>query len=285
MNKQLWLTLAVLAVLLVATSPKPALSSFTPLREPEVEATTASLLHQASLRSGDYGTGLTIDTMDPDHGGSPHVLGIVDSPDGVTYTSTETDGRSNALINWSIDSSDRSQYLNTGSVSFMFKADRGTHVSGEIFGDNYGFSAYHHGQSAFATYASRIANGDGPEDDQVQIRWSAIVGGAWKWRDPVTLEYDRWYHIGLAWGGPVNNYETWVCGELLAADSPSLPWGVYNSATNVGLGDNHERGYDAYGSAAGVTFADIRIWNEYRSLGDTQPCPQFIYLPIVLKNH
>ena len=286
MNKQRWLTLVVLAVLLVATSPKPALSSFTPLREPEVGATTASLLYQASLRSGDYGTGSAINTMPPDHGGSPGVLGIVDSPDGVSYTSTETDSRSNALINWSItNTADRVQYLSTGSVSFMFKADRATHVSGSIFGDNYGFTAYHNGQSAFDATAKRIANGAGPEDDQVQIRWQAIAGGVWVFRDPVTLEYDRWYHIGLAWGGPVNNYETWVCGELLAADSPSLPWGVYNSASNVGLGDNHERGYDAYGSAAGVTFADIRIWNEYRSLGDTQTCPQFIYLPIVLKNH
>jgi len=40
MNKQRWLTLVVLAVLLVATSPKPALSSFTPLREPEVRLVT-----------------------------------------------------------------------------------------------------------------------------------------------------------------------------------------------------------------------------------------------------
>ena len=36
MNKQRWLTLVVLAVLLVATSPKLALSSLTPVREPEV---------------------------------------------------------------------------------------------------------------------------------------------------------------------------------------------------------------------------------------------------------
>ena len=277
MNKQRWLTLVVLAVLLVATSPKPALSSFTPLREPEVIAAPSSLLHQASLKSGDYGAGLAINTMAPDHGGSQGVLGIVDSPDGVSYTSTETDNRSNALINWSItNTADRLQYLSTGSVSFMFKADRGTHVSGEIFGDNYGFTAFNNGQSTFATKASRIANGAGPEDDQLQIRWKAFVGSTWYWREPVTLEYDRWYHVGLAWGGPVNNYETWVCGELLASDSyASLPWGVTSgsgSATNVGLGDNHQRGYDAYGSAAGVTFTDIHIWNEYRSLGDTNHC-------------
>jgi len=40
MNKQRWLTLLVLAVLLVATSPKPALSSFTPVMEPEVRLVT-----------------------------------------------------------------------------------------------------------------------------------------------------------------------------------------------------------------------------------------------------
>jgi len=40
MNKQRWLTLVVLAVLLVATSPRPALSSFTPDMEPEVRLVT-----------------------------------------------------------------------------------------------------------------------------------------------------------------------------------------------------------------------------------------------------
>jgi hypothetical protein len=42
------------------------------------------MLFDAPLRDGDYGAGSEIDTMDPDHGGSPHVLGIVDSSDGVT---------------------------------------------------------------------------------------------------------------------------------------------------------------------------------------------------------
>jgi len=56
-------------------------------------------LFDASLRNGEYGWGTAVDTMDPDHGDSPHVLGIVDSADGVTFTSTEADGRSNGLIN------------------------------------------------------------------------------------------------------------------------------------------------------------------------------------------
>ena len=246
-----------------------------------------SLLFEASLRNGDYGAGTAIDTMDPYHGGSPHLLGIVDGPEGVTFTSTEADSRSNALINWHIaNPSDRIQFRTHGTVSFMFKADRETHVPGEILGDNYGFGAFLHGQGAIGAYAGRIANDPGPEDDQVSIRWKTCDGSAWYFRDPVTLEYDRWYHLGFAWGGPENLHETWVCTELAAADSVGpIPWGVAwgtGSATNIGLGCNHERGYHTnYGSAAGVTFADIRIWDEYRAQGDTQPCDH-VELPVAV---
>jgi hypothetical protein len=77
-------------------------------------------------------------------------------------------------------------------------------------------------------------------------------------------------------GGAGSSYETWVCGELEAEDSDgALPWGVSwgtGSVTSVAPGDNHERGYDAYGSAARVVFGDIRIWDEYRLQGDTGPC-------------
>jgi hypothetical protein len=245
-----------------------------------------SLLHEASLKSGDYGTGATVNTMAPDHGGSPGVLGIVDSAEGVTYTSTEADNQSNALINFVISSStDRLQFLSTGTVSFMLKANRATHVGGEIFGDNYGFTSFRNGQGASGATATRKLNGDGIEDDQVLVNWKTLAGGVWDWRDAVTLEYDQWYHIGFAWGGSGENYETWVCGILRAEDSGnSLPWGVANSATNVGLGDNHERGYDQYNSAVGVTFADIQIWNEYRPKGGTRSC-HMVYLPVVLNNH
>ena len=139
---------------------------------------TDGLLHEASLRDGDYGDGVAVDTMDPDHGDSPHVLGIVDSPDGVSFTSTESDGRSNALINWEVASTaDRLQFRTAGSISFLFRADRDTHVNGEIFGDNYGFDQFNHGQSAFSARSDRIANDPGPEDDRVQIRWSVLVSG------------------------------------------------------------------------------------------------------------
>jgi hypothetical protein len=236
------------------------------------------MLFEASLKSGDYGSGVPVPTMPPDHGGSPGVLGIVDSPEGVTYTSTEADGRSNALINWEIPVANRMPFRTHGTVSFMFKADRAAHVGGEILGDNTGFGLFENGMSAFATHTSRVLNGAGDADDQIAISWWTTDGSTSWWHGPVTLEYDQWYHIGLAWGGPSNLHEIWVCGVLEAADSIGLiPWGVDwgpagESATNIGLGDNHRRGLDPYGSAAGVTFANIRIWDEYRSQGDTEPC-------------
>ena len=109
-------------------------------------STTDTALHTASLRDGNYGDGTAVDTMDPIHGGSPHVLGIVDSPYGVTFTSTEPDNQSNALINWYIASAaDRIAFRTKGTVSFLFKADRGTHISGEILADNYGFGQFQNG--------------------------------------------------------------------------------------------------------------------------------------------
>ena len=243
-----------------------------------------TLLHQATLKDGDYGAGAAINTMGPYHGGSPGVLGIVDSPEGVTFTSTEADGRSNALINWSIPSGARWTFRNQGTVSFMFRADRDKHVTGEIFGDNTGFGLFHNGMSAIAGYASRITKGTlDVSDDQVSISWASTDGvNPWLWHGPVILEYDQWYDLGFAWGrDSINKYETWVCGVRKTTDSDGyIPWGVDwgasgYSGTNFGLGDNHERGYvpNGYGSAAGVTFADISIWDEYRTDGDTKPCP------------
>jgi hypothetical protein len=245
-----------------------------------------SLLHEASLRNGDYGTGAAVDTMGPDHGAMPGASQVLDSNEGAFFLSSESDSQSNALINFVLSGPARTQFLSTGTVSFMFKAKRSSHVSGAIFGDNYGFTAFHNGQGASGGTASRIANGAGIEDDQVSVNWKTLAG-TWQWRDAVTLEYDQWYHIGFAWGGPGANYETWVCGELMNADSRnSLPWGASGlaSATNVGLGDNHERGYSSYDSAAGVTFADIRIWYEYRPMGDTRSC-HMVFLPAVLNNY
>jgi hypothetical protein len=218
--------------------------------------------------------------MDPDHGGSPNVLGIVDSADGVTFTPTEADGQSNALINWVIGSS-RTTFKQHGTVSFWFKADRSAHVGGEIFGDNYGFDKFRNGQITFSAKAHRIENGSVTGDDQVQLSWASWHNNVWYsvYETANRLEYDRWYNIGYAWGGSSYDFEIWVNGTLhSAADLPQgvrLPWGREDSCCpsgiNFGLGDNHERGYSGYDSAAGVMFRDIRIWDEYRPLGDTQP--------------
>ena len=226
------------------------------------------LLHEASLKNGDYGDGQPIDTMDPDHGGSPHVLGIVDSAEGVTFTPTEVNGQSNALINWQIlDENDRNQFRLTGTISFWIKVDSENFVEGEIIGENYGFDQFRNGQSSFAAWAIQT-------EDGWRLRYNTLNSGQWFVHGNVDLLHDCWYHVGIAWGGLINDYETWVNGALLAYDSQEdavLPWGMLfpPSGINVGLGDNHERGWGPYGSASGVTFADIRFWKEYQDLGDT----------------
>jgi hypothetical protein len=241
--------------------------------------TFGSLLFEASLRNGNYGAGAAVNTFPPNHGGSPGVLGIVNSSDGATFTSTETTGRSNALINWQIGAgASNPAFRRTGTVSFWFKADRATHVGGSILGDNYGFNQFHNGQGTFGVGASRKLNGAGADDDQVTVGWSTWHNNVWydhtASQVPV-LEYNRWYNIGFTWGGPQYNFEIWLDGtRVVGRNLPAgatFPWGSdgFPSAFNFGLGDNHERGIDPYNSAAGVTFADIRIWSEHRAQGDT----------------
>lgn len=236
----------------------------------------AGLLFEASLRDGEYGGGMVMDTFDPNHGGAPHMPGVVDTSDGVYFTSTETDGRSNGLINYQTGSA-RTSFVNHGTITLFIVADRETHVGGELFGDNYGYDAFRHGQSTFSASAVRVANGEGIEDDQVLLRWRTWHNAVWYTVGSVTLEYDRVHEVGFTWGGPGHDYELWVDGEMAVAfDLPAgigFPLGTFNSATNIGLGSNHERGYGAYGSVVGVTFSDLRIWDEYRELGDTTPPP------------
>ena len=98
----------------------------------------ADLLFSASLRNGDYGGGAAIDTMAGTygHGGSPHVLGIVNSPQGTTFTSTETDSQSNALINWQItNATQRNAFRNQGTFSFWVNFDSNLFVTGHLFCD------------------------------------------------------------------------------------------------------------------------------------------------------
>ncbi|SPD75486.1 exported hypothetical protein [uncultured Desulfobacterium sp.] len=233
----------------------------------------SDLLFSASMRNGDYGGGTAVDTMDGiyGHGASPHVLGIVNSAQGTTFTSTETDGRSNAIINWVIsNATQRSNFRNHGTFSFWVRFDSATFCQGWVLGDNYGFDQFYHGQGTFGSHAYK-------KDDGVMLSWSAWWNSIWDYPYDNTnrLQYDRWYNVGYAWGGPDNDFEIWVDGVLVSArdwgSGYSFPWGMDYppSGINFGFGDNHERGYDSYGSVAGATFADVHIWNEYRVLGDT----------------
>lgn len=244
-----------------------------------VGSVDGGLLVDASMRNGDYGGGSAIDTFSGPygHGASPHVLGIVDGPMGTAFTSTETNGLSNALINWVIGSNN-SSLRQHGTFSMHIYLDRATHKSGWIFGDNYGFNQFHNGQGSFGAYAGRMDQGT-PDiaDDQFRIHWNTWHNSVWYPHVGVFLDYNRWYDVGFAWGGPANDFEIWVDREMeLAQDLPQgviKEWGsAYignGSGWNLGLGDNHERGYDGYGSVAGMMFADVKIWNEYRDLGDT----------------
>ncbi len=230
-------------------------------------AAQGSLLFEASLRGGDYGMGQTQDTMASNHGGSPHVLGITDSADGVTFAATESDGRSNAVIYF--QPSDRTSYRTHGTISLWLKADSATLRTGELLGENYGWNAFRNGQTTFAASLGTVAG----DSSQFYTHLSTWHSNVW-YRDmpKVYAPTDQWVNIGYTWGGPNHMYEIWVNGELESwYDIPgrSLPWGMYSSATNIGLGGMHERGYGAYGSVAGVTMRDMRIWDEYRPLGDT----------------
>jgi hypothetical protein len=236
------------------------------------------LIYQATLKAGDYGGGSSVTPSS----------GIVNSTEGVKFVSTESDKQSNALINWAIPADRRAQFCSQGTISFLFKADRQNHVDGAILGENCGFDSFNNGQSTFSVVSYRIPNSSGIEDDQFYIKWSTWHNADWKYHPPagqpnLVLEYDRWYNLGFTWGGPANNFEIWVSGTLQAQDSQAgaaLPWGDASmgtgSGTNIGLGDNHERGVDQYNSIAGVTFADIRIWDEYKANGDTQPSEEEI---------
>lgn len=238
-------------------------------------------LFGASLRNADYGGGVAIPTMPPNHGGTPGVLGIVDGPYGVSYISTESGDRSNALINWTLGVADRTPFRTSGTVSMCITLDRNAHVPGEILGENYGFDQFYHGQSTFSAFANRLTNDTTDKsDDQWAFRISSWYNNQWYFPGySPPLEYDRTYRIGITWGGPQHSVEYWVNGNLVHTGTVPLPWGASylgtGSATNFGIGDNHQRGYGSYGSVAGAKFSDIRVWKGYVTQGDTASgCPQ-----------
>ncbi len=127
----------------------------------------AGTLFEASLQSGDYGGGQVENTKTPDHGGSPGVVGIVASPDGVTFTPTAVSGKSNAVLSWALDSVSAAPLRSSGTISFCFSADRADHFVGWLWGDNYGWDQFNNGQQTIGASASRIENGPGTADDEV----------------------------------------------------------------------------------------------------------------------
>ena len=240
------------------------------------------LIFSASLRNGDYGGGATQNTMAPDHGGSPGVLGIVDSTEGVTFTATESTNRSNAVIYWQ-PGANRNSFRTHGTVSMWMYFDHEAHSAmtswGHTWCENFGWTEYRNGMASFSGSSQHVANGPGEDDDEVNIGWTTLHGSTWYNAGSTRLEYDRWYNVGFTWGGPDNDYELWVNGVLASSfDLPggvSLPWGVTwaPSGTNWGLGGLHERGIGLYGSSVGVTYADLQIWDEYRASAETVPEP------------
>lgn len=240
------------------------------------------LFIDASLKSGDYGGGLTQDTMNPNQGGSPHVLGIQDWVEGVTFTPTEGDGRSNAVIYWQ-PGVHREQFRRTGAIQFAVFVDSQVHGAmahgGDIWCDNYGWNQFNHGQATFSCRTGPISG----DPSHFSLSWQALHGGNWYYvtgaTAAVTLDYDHWYTLGYAWGGPDHDYEFSVDGVLVGTfDLPggvSFPWGLSSppSGTNWGLGSLHERGIRspyAYGSCSGVTYADLKAWDEYVRLWEAE---------------
>lgn len=252
----------------------------------------AALLYNASLKNGDYGAGFIVDTFsscnDPDGSscgdGDLSNIGISNTTEGVSYTS------SNAAINFSLGKDGLGGYRQRdfrtrGTVSVMFKADSSTFTSGQLFTDNYGFNQYRTGQGTNGSGLGRLAGEDGilnTTDDQISVGWSTWNSGTWYSHNspssPLLLNLDEWHHIGFAWGGPGDNFEIWVDGELRTShDTPASGlWGgdfSIGSAYNFALGEIHER---AYGNSSmyGITFANLEIWDEYRALGaTTAPVP------------
>lgn len=247
----------------------------------------ATLLYSASLRNGDYGSGFIVDTFtscaDADGSscgdGNLSNIGITNSADGVSYTAP------NAVINYSMGRDYGTATMNSfrshGTVSVRFKADLGTFVNGQPFVDNYGFNQFNTGQASFGTSMSRNAGVDGQlgtTDDQVQIGWSTWNSNVWysHTTSPVLMDFDEWNYLGLAWDDATNKWDIWLDGVLISSDNDVPSWAQgpgLGSPYNFALGMIHQRGVTTPNSPSGVMFADLNIWDEFRSLGGTQAPP------------
>ncbi len=254
-----------------------------------VGAAQGGLLYSASLRNGDYGGGHKVGSYLPSSpynasgstGGDLSTLGIVDSADGVGFTTNHD------VINFSLGAdgkggSKQSVFRATGTVSVKFRADGNHFVGGQPFVDNYGFNQFATGQATFGTGLSRNVGKDGVAntlDDQVEFSWSTWHSNVWyshvdTGNDEVLTSFDRWHHLGLTWGGTTNKFEVWLDGVMVASDnSGSGAWGssgfTLGSAYNFALGEIHQRS-SGDSSAHGILYADLNIWDEVRAMGDTQ---------------
>lgn len=253
----------------------------------------AGLLYNAPLSNGDYGGGFKVGTYlaaspfnaNGSTGGSMAALGVVDSADGVTFTTNHD------VINYSLGANGlggagRATFRATGTVSVMFRADGANFVGGQPFVDNYGFNQFNTGQASFGAFVSRHNGLDAmpnTSDDRLEFAWNSWHNNVWydhvdTASDEVLATLDAWHHLGLTWGGPVNRFEVWLDGQLLATDDRNLgAWGSsalgLGSAYNFALGEIHER-FASNASPRGIKFANLRIWDEVRTLGDTAPIPE-----------
>lgn len=240
----------------------------------------------APLQNGDYGSGLMQDTMSPYHGSSPHNLGIVDSADGVRFTSTDQYNRGNGVIYWQ-PGSRSTAFRQHGTISVWMNANHDLFAAmtawAHIFCENYGWNAFHNGQSTFATNASLVQNEAGPEDDALRLGWQVWHNNVWyipTAGQTIDLEFGRWYNLGYVWGGAEYDYELWINGERKLAynlpGSMGLPWGLSSSAAVVALGGAHERGLSnsSYSSAVGITYRDLKMWDEAVPQAGTVAVPE-----------
>ena len=252
----------------------------------------AASLYSASLRNGDYGGGFIVDTFtscgDPDGSscgdGNLSNIGITDSADGVLY-SLGSDNLRNAVINYSIGRDYGPATMNSfrshGTVSVRFNANLQTFLNGQPFTDNYGFNQFNSGQGTFGTAMSRNSGADGQAgtaDDRVQITWNTWYNNVWTTRQTgsVLLTFDEWNYLGFAWDDLADTWEIWVNGVRVSLNNGVVPWGSaagLGNPYNFALGMIHQRAFTPPGSPAGVTFADLNIWDEYRPLGGTQAPP------------
>jgi hypothetical protein len=206
----------------------------------------------------------------------------VNSSEGVTFTPTEKDGSSNAVIYWQLGTR-RNVFRRHGTIAMWVKVDRKAFSkmkkrSGSLWGENYGWNKFRHGQGAIAATITHVENGPGKVDDRLLLiltclhkKWYRVGPQGGK---QAFIEYDRWHHIGFAWGGSAHDYEIWVDRKLATwFDLPSgvrFPWGLEQSGTNWGLGSLHERGHIRYASAVGITYRNVALWDRYVAQGASQ---------------